>query len=771
VRLPVLLFALAQGQALQVTASLDRSRVAVGEEFSYTVKAIGHSTAPFRVELPPLDGLELLDRSERTDVVVGTTQVTRAFTLTLLLRAEQVGTWSIGAIRVEQGDASGFTHEETVSVTSASSSSAASGLEPDLLALIPRVPWPRYGRPSVYLVASADRVFAGDQVNVLTAAWLPRSLRLRLRQAPTLTPPALASVWSTPRRAVPGAVASRVMEGETYDLYVSFQTAYPLNPGSLTIPPARLAWVQPSGRQSAGIDRRESVESAPLLLSVRPLPDAGRPAAFDGPVAHDLQIEYELGASSGRAGVALPVDIVVSGAGNLPLWPPPTVSWPATVRVYQEGTENSPRLSGLRMGGSKKFRFGIVPDSAGSLALPPLEYPYFDPGSATYRSAQAPAIVVPVLEPLPVADRRNPLPVLQPGYRTLAQRLIGLPPFALLSLIGFPPLLMLAATLWRRRAPRVRAAAPAETPAASLEALVYSLVPPGTPAAPRALIAALRQAGLPRAEAERLVRLHLTLEAQRFAPAPPPAPSNAALDKEVESVLAALPRRIRRAAGIAAVWLLALCSRGAAQAGLDLYVNGDYAAAARAFRAEAETAPATLGRWYDLAAAEYLAHHDAQAVAALLPARALAPRDERVRLLWNALGREHEQLRRTQRVWPLAAEECFALALLGLWLGALLFVGLSRRRVIWMAVLVLAAGFAVMGAGLRAQRAGLRAVLAGGVSLRTSPHGLAPERGTLPGFSIVRLERRLGSWWLVRAANGVEGWVPVEILAPSPALN
>jgi hypothetical protein len=56
-------------------------------------------------------------------------------------------------------------------------------------------------------------------------------------------------------------------------------------------------------------------------------------------------------------------------------------------------------------------------------------------------------------------------------------------------------------------------------------------------------------------------------------------------------------------------------------------------------------------------------------------------------------------------------------------------------------------------------------VLTGGVSLRTSPTGSRRARH-LPGFSIVRLERRL-SWWLVRAANGAEGWVPAEILTES----
>ncbi|HEV8148726.1 MAG TPA: BatD family protein, partial [Gemmatimonadales bacterium] len=397
---------LLQLQPLEVTTSLERSRVAVGEEFLFTLRAVGHSTAPFRIELPPLDGLAIVERRERTDVVAGTAQTTRAYTLELELRAEQVGTWSIAPIRVEQGTASAFSSAESVTVSN--TSNVASGLDQDLLALIPRVPPPRLGQPSVFTLASASRLFVGDQLNVLTGAWLPRGLRLRMRQPPTLTPPALSSVWVTPRRAIAGAVASRSVEGESYDLYVSFQTAYPLNPGPLTIPPARLGWMQPA-RQYLGPEQRESVASTSLTLAVEPLPAAGRPAGFDGPVARGLLIEYELGASSARAGAVLPVTVVLSGEGNLPLWPAPRIAWPASVRVYQEASEDRPRLSGSRIGGSKRFRFTILPDSAGSLSLPALEYSYFDPVPATYRSARASAIVVPVLEALPVAQQRNPL--------------------------------------------------------------------------------------------------------------------------------------------------------------------------------------------------------------------------------------------------------------------------------------------------------------------------------------------------------------------------
>ena len=352
--LPLLLALVQQPPALDITTSTDKGRAVVGEEVVFTLHAVGHSTAPFRADLPALDGFALLERKEHVDIVYGQKQLTRQYTLELRLRAEQVGTWSIGPIRVEHGDASGFSPAETVSVSNATGG-APSGLDPDLLALVPRVPPPRAGGPSVFTVASADVMYAGDQVDVLTAAWLPRGLRMRLRQPPTLSPPSLLGVWSEPRTPVPGAVASRVVDGESYDLFVGFQTVFPLNPGAIQIPPAVLSWSTPGGARSADAGRR-SVESRPITLTVRPLPAAGRPAGFNGPVARDLRIEYRLGQNAARAGAVLPLDVVVNGAGNLHLWPTPQLAWPGGVRVYEEGTEGTPRLVVNHLGGSKKFR-------------------------------------------------------------------------------------------------------------------------------------------------------------------------------------------------------------------------------------------------------------------------------------------------------------------------------------------------------------------------------------------------------------------------------
>jgi hypothetical protein len=278
-----------------------------------------------------------------------------------------------------------------------------------------------------------------------------------------------------------------------------------------------------------------------------------------------------------------------------------------------------------------------------------------------------------------------------------------------------------------------------------------------------------------REAAEQLIALHSTLEAERFGVSGT-GQTTPELSGAIETLLDRIPRSVRRLVG--AVPLLVLVLGGLvlrpaplqAQDAVKLYLRGEYAAAALAFRKESQRMPPAV-RLYDLAAAEYMAGRDAHAMAALLAARQLAPRSRHVEGLWNSLAREHEQLRRAGTRWPFTAEELFGVSLILLWIGAPLFIVAGRRRLLWIAVLLLSAGAGLAGVLLSRQRLVPRAVLVGGSSLRISPHGLAPERGTVQAFNVVHLSRRHGAWWLVETLDGTLGWVPSDILAPIPALD
>jgi hypothetical protein len=243
---------------------------------------------------------------------------------------------------------------------------------------------------------------------------------------------------------------------------------------------------------------------------------------------------------------------------------------------------------------------------------------------------------------------------------------------------------------------------------------------------------------------------------------------NSPLVRAIERELSAIPRKIRKLAGIAMLMLIVPLGRLAAQNGYELYNKGQHIAAAEAFRLEAREFPGPE-RWYNVAAAEYMSGRDAYAAAALLAVRSEDPRDLRVRLLWNALAREHGELRRVPRGWILTADECLALAVAAAWLGLILYLLRRRWRPLWMGALALAAlGVVASGVERRAQRE-RRAVLAGGASQRVSPHGLAPTTGAIPAVTVVKLIRKNGNWWLIESDAGV-GWVPAEILVEAPTL-
>ncbi len=87
-----------QAQGPELEATVDMDRVAVGEELTYTVRAVSHSPAPTHVSIEPFTGLELVARSESTELAFGDPS-TRTTILEIRLRAVRPGRWRVGPAR------------------------------------------------------------------------------------------------------------------------------------------------------------------------------------------------------------------------------------------------------------------------------------------------------------------------------------------------------------------------------------------------------------------------------------------------------------------------------------------------------------------------------------------------------------------------------------------------------------------------------------------------------------------------------------------------
>src|SRR6185503_17384235 len=248
---------------------------------------------------------------------------------------------------------------------------AALSLSPLARALLESTPPPtsrRADRVALTVVVPSDTVFAGQQVDLIAAAWIPRELRERMRRAPLLTLVTPEGVWAYPATTSSsgGAALSRQVGGRWMDLFVTHQVVFPLAAGRLIIPPASVEYALPVTFSFFSREERFQLRSDSIAIAVLPLPPS---AAFAGTsvVGQGLTLDFGVDPTSTRVGEPIDATVTISGVGNVALWPAPEpgIRWPAGFRVYPAQTEVRVAPDAGRIAGSKTFHFLAVPDSSG----------------------------------------------------------------------------------------------------------------------------------------------------------------------------------------------------------------------------------------------------------------------------------------------------------------------------------------------------------------------------------------------------------------------
>jgi hypothetical protein len=649
---------------------------------------------------------------------------------------------------------------------SANRATTASTLNPRLRRLLDRATPPDPGEASVDLLVSSDTARVGEQVDVVTAAWFPRDLRLQLRRPPTLQPPVIDGVWTYPQATPAGIAATRNIGGRWYDLFVAHQVVFPLVAGRVGIPRATLKYSTPVALQFFSQEERFALTSRADTLVVRPLPADGRPAEFIGAVGSGLRLERRVTPQSARAGEGVTVELELAGEGNTALWPAPDLAWNPGARAYADRVEERVSNAEGRIGGSKVFRYLVVPDSAGALPLPAVQYTYFDLAADRYLAVSAPAGSVPVAPAAAAATAAAlPPPLLRASGAPVARRLLGnVPDWVWMLLLVLPPLALVARDRLPRRPRPAAGGARAHLWSAEgeLDALVLALVPDPDRRSGSRLAAAVRAAGADAELAARVADVREKLLARRYGPGAA-RPADPALAAEARDVARRLGGSLRAWAGRGTAALLLMAAAGALRAQAPspeaLYAEGSLAAAADGFSRRAGSEPTDPAHWYNLGAAYYREGREGRAAAAWLQARRLSPRSGAVRQALRLTPPPDAVSARWTWSPPVTPEELLLLGILGWLAGWLGWAALPRLRERWVVLLVFSAISAGAGLGLRAWYRRPVAIVLDRTAVRVSPHGLAPSVGPLEPGSAVRVLRRGRGWLLVRVPGDQRGWI------------
>lgn len=194
-------------------------------------------------------------------------------------------------------------------------------------------------------------------------------------------------------------------KGQPYN-YVTWRKTvlYPQKTGKLVIAPLTLnvSVDVPTNRRDFFGNRiyqktPKVITAGKRTITVRPLPQAGRPADFDGAVG-DFDLKVKFNKTELKSSESFQATIKVAGRGNLALFSLPKLTAPSSLEVYEPEHKESIKTNLLGMQGSVEDTYTIVPQYQGNYPIPSVNFSYFDPVKERYVSLSSNETLIDVYE-------------------------------------------------------------------------------------------------------------------------------------------------------------------------------------------------------------------------------------------------------------------------------------------------------------------------------------------------------------------------------------
>jgi hypothetical protein len=387
---------------VRLEARVDRTTVAVGEVLALEVR-LESPEPPTALELPDDPAFEIVSRAQSSGqsfaMGPGGVEVRRTLVARLGLAPARAGDLTVPAVVAVVGGKRYQTRPIAVKVLPAGTGTPRPGAPgPDPDADPDPAPPPRTGggtfrgwERDLVLDVQVDRreAFLGEQVTM--SIWLYSPLGVVDYQR--FSPPGHDGFWSeeleTPKTIQPRV---RTIRGIPTRAYLLQRVAlFPTRAGALELGPAELQLSVRVGGSSAFDPfpevRRVTRRSAPVAIQVKPLPP-GAPPGFESVNVGRLALAATAPDTEVAAGEPVAVRLTASGEGNVRALALPRLPELPGARAFEPTLSEQAAPRGVRFAGARTRETVLVPDRAGELVIPPVEWSWFDPSTARYETAR-----------------------------------------------------------------------------------------------------------------------------------------------------------------------------------------------------------------------------------------------------------------------------------------------------------------------------------------------------------------------------------------------
>lgn len=409
------------GAEARVIATLDRVQATVGEDAFLTVRVLdgkGNIQAP---EFPPILNLEIhyAGRASRMTLINGVSSSSLDFSY--IVSAKKSGSYTIPALSIAVGGVNLQTQPINFEVSASGAASQPRTASTSASSALSQTVKPSNAQPP----AGADnRIFADAQLSKKTVYQNEQVLlnyalftSFDTRYEGFETEPELSGFWIEEfpmEKEVPREMVS--IGGRRYiKAEIKKVALFPTSPGKYTIQPGQIkTTIKQDQKQDSVFDdffndsffnggnffsKRETrlLSPRPLEIEVKALPDAGKPASFQGDVGR-YQMNAVMDRGEVRQNEPVKMTLVIEGTGNVDRVNRPKIPDLKGFRTYEADSKTEVSRTQDFISGRKTFEVVFIPRDEGKMFIPPLEFSFFDPVQGVYQTLRTPNFPLTVLK-------------------------------------------------------------------------------------------------------------------------------------------------------------------------------------------------------------------------------------------------------------------------------------------------------------------------------------------------------------------------------------
>lgn len=374
-----------RAQTIEVHAP---SEVEQGRPFTVTYQIKNYKGDLLPID-PKSDGLELLygpARSKQSSVSIYNGQVTSSsdlsFTYTFL--AASTGRFSISGFKLQKEDGE-YIPAKTCSLVALASRGGQAGVRTSAKGYFYRAIVPRVSVYEQEALPVSYRIYASSRFGIVDAK-----------------PPIYDGFisQSTEDRAV-AQLMREDYQGVTYQTAdIIKEILFPQRAGSIQIPSAEITLQIPIEVEDdpfLGQMMERKLKTSPLTITVKPLPEHGKPEVFSGAVGR-FKAKASLSSTSVRTNETVTLTYQIEGVGNLKIAKIPTLSFPRELEAYDPSDATEQKATDNLVQALRTIEYNIIPRHTGTYELPKLTFNFFNPSTQMYESVSTEPLTINVAQ-------------------------------------------------------------------------------------------------------------------------------------------------------------------------------------------------------------------------------------------------------------------------------------------------------------------------------------------------------------------------------------